>query len=808
MKFDKYSYLILLLFVALIGLRVVHITADPPTDLSWSGGLFFDEGALAHNARNQVLFGQWKMDEWNDFYYSPVLAFVKWIIFAIFGVGMAQLRLVSLLFTAGTLGALYWACKVVQTRASAVLCMTLLGLNYVYLMYSRLGLTEISLLFWAVVTLYFWLLGFYAKTGWKRGFWMFWAGASCFMVYIFKALLIYFLPVPVTALIVFWLFPQKPSDRTRIAIMAGWLLLGMAVTAALWLLLFYLPNYEPIHQAGDYVKALSLPRSPQQFAKNAARAPFVDIFTQTPVHLLLSLAYFMYILYGLVHDRSKLSPLDLFAGLWFLAHLVFFLGYSYRPTRYYVPIIPAMTILAARAIGLLFGFSRKSAFFKRISVWFWAGCWLMSSGLIAVVLIPICYQLPFPTIPRLQTTLQVLVSAGFSLLCVVVIWLTIQRRGEHRFHYLAPLFKGGAGILIVGFLVSNGAQYYHWAKTPRHVIRDISRELGDRLDNAFIAGLETPMLSMENTHRALYVWENFTNYRDTFRTYPITHLFLAEFNDELAYYTRKFPKVMQQATLLKSYRIMGSRFHLFSIVEPAITDILVNRRQYQTREPVQVTLKLTNNDPRESKTLEPGIILVPKEPTLPNVRAKEEVQMEPLSRTEVSFSQPAAPGTYHLMAAFFPEQHDIYDVSELRAQGGDMVPDTETSGQQLRYAPSDFSGFLVYGPYRRYPAGVYDVEFTLKYHGISTAPNSPVATLDVSATAGQSVLIENALKTSDFVGAGAYQTFRLSFALMEPQTLEFRILAHGQVELWAGGVSVSFVPGVWHASPIVIQKTP
>ena len=68
MKRDGFSYIVLIIFIVLFGLRLIHITADPPANLSWSGGLFFDEGALAHNARNKVLFGEWKLDEWNDFY--------------------------------------------------------------------------------------------------------------------------------------------------------------------------------------------------------------------------------------------------------------------------------------------------------------------------------------------------------------------------------------------------------------------------------------------------------------------------------------------------------------------------------------------------------------------------------------------------------------------------------------------------------------------------------------------------------------------------------------------------------------------
>lgn len=56
---------ILLGIVVLLGayLRFSHLSADPPPDLSWSQGPYTDEGAIAINARDKVLWGEWKMDD-------------------------------------------------------------------------------------------------------------------------------------------------------------------------------------------------------------------------------------------------------------------------------------------------------------------------------------------------------------------------------------------------------------------------------------------------------------------------------------------------------------------------------------------------------------------------------------------------------------------------------------------------------------------------------------------------------------------------------------------------------------------------
>ena len=163
-------------------------------------------------------------------------------------------------------------------RSTAILSVFLLGFNYVYLMFNRLGLTEVPLLFFAALTLYLWQAGLHTKNS-KYGSWyMFFAGVSCFTVYIFKALLIHFLPVPIVTLVFLWLFSKKSSERKRLLILIGCFIGGMTITLVLWLVLFYYPNYEPLHQAGAFVKMLGLPHSIQDFFKNISRPPFFSIF--------------------------------------------------------------------------------------------------------------------------------------------------------------------------------------------------------------------------------------------------------------------------------------------------------------------------------------------------------------------------------------------------------------------------------------------------------------------------------------------------------------------------------------------------
>src|SRR5438876_186795 len=69
-----HSYLWLFVVVATalaIVLRLVALDSDPYARLSWSSALLTDEGFYIHNARNLVLFGTARTDEFNNMLIMP-----------------------------------------------------------------------------------------------------------------------------------------------------------------------------------------------------------------------------------------------------------------------------------------------------------------------------------------------------------------------------------------------------------------------------------------------------------------------------------------------------------------------------------------------------------------------------------------------------------------------------------------------------------------------------------------------------------------------------------------------------------------
>jgi 4-amino-4-deoxy-L-arabinose transferase-like glycosyltransferase len=122
-------------------LRTVWLRADPPW-FPTVGVIWHDEGAWVHNARNKVLFGDWRQDEWNPMYVAPVFTAAEYASFRAFGVGTWQARLVSAV--AGTLSSalLAFGVRRVAGTTAGLIAAALLATNYVYVMYDRAAIME------------------------------------------------------------------------------------------------------------------------------------------------------------------------------------------------------------------------------------------------------------------------------------------------------------------------------------------------------------------------------------------------------------------------------------------------------------------------------------------------------------------------------------------------------------------------------------------------------------------------------------------------------------------------------------------
>jgi hypothetical protein len=153
------AYLVLAgLLVLFTSLRVWRLDLDAPSTVErgYSGqAQYRDEPAKAHEARNKAKWGAWSLSEADDYGFwraqSPAWVWGEYAWFRAFGVGLIQARAYVVVQTVLALALLMWLAMIRHGLPAAVATGLLLGLNWSYLVYSRLALMEGALICWLLV---------------------------------------------------------------------------------------------------------------------------------------------------------------------------------------------------------------------------------------------------------------------------------------------------------------------------------------------------------------------------------------------------------------------------------------------------------------------------------------------------------------------------------------------------------------------------------------------------------------------------------------------------------------------------------
>ena len=166
--------------------RLAALDADPPPWLSWSTGLYTDEGYYTLDARHEVLFGTPAPGNFHDRLLSPLLSFLQQGMFDVFGAGLHEARLLSVGFGLLTVWVFWLALRRAYHARTADFGALFLGLAPPFALYNRLALQETPTVFWLVLAFALWVYG--GRLG--RGL----AGVSLGLAIVFKALAIVALP--------------------------------------------------------------------------------------------------------------------------------------------------------------------------------------------------------------------------------------------------------------------------------------------------------------------------------------------------------------------------------------------------------------------------------------------------------------------------------------------------------------------------------------------------------------------------------------------------------------------------------------
>ncbi len=343
------------LLLACLLVRLVALDADPPPWLSWSTGLYTDEGFYTLDARHAALFGTWAPGDFHDRLLSPLLSALQQAVFSLFGVGLVQARLLAVLFGLLTVGVFWLGLRRAWGEKAADLGALFLGLAPPFALYNRLALQETPTVFWLVLAFTLWVYGARRPALYAV------AGLSVAVAVVFKGLALVAVPGlmappapnnggagregvgkkrPVGARFIAPSFPAPP------ALGAGGVILGLALYAALW----YAPHQAELSRMATYYRVHQMqPHSWHSLGLNVRRAfaggergVFPYLLATLPVPCLLAA-------WG-TRQRAWTGA-DRFLALWLASGLGFCLLSSYAPSRYYVLFLPALAGLAARGLS-------------------------------------------------------------------------------------------------------------------------------------------------------------------------------------------------------------------------------------------------------------------------------------------------------------------------------------------------------------------------------------------------------------------------------------------------------------------------
>ena len=346
-----------------LSVRLAALRADPPSWLSWSTGLYTDEGFYTLDARHEALFGTLAPGDFHDRLLSPLLSILQQGVFAVVGPGLLQARLICVVFGLLTVWLLWRGLRRAYDERTADLGALFLGLAPPFVFCNRMALQETPTVFWLVLAFALWTHPSRASK--------FASGAAFALAVVFKGLALMTLPVMLVRPTPNPLprgegatladgdslsspLGRTPANEERMKQGGGFLaqrggfLLACALYAAFWYgphhaELTHMATYYRVHQMQPH-SALSLWLNLRRGLIGGERGVVPYLLALMPVSCLLAG-------WGIAKNRVKTQS-DKYLTIWLACGLLFCLLSSYAPSRYYVLLLlPPLAGLAARGLA-------------------------------------------------------------------------------------------------------------------------------------------------------------------------------------------------------------------------------------------------------------------------------------------------------------------------------------------------------------------------------------------------------------------------------------------------------------------------
>jgi 4-amino-4-deoxy-L-arabinose transferase-like glycosyltransferase len=553
-RFTSRFFFPLLTAITLLGfaLRISDLRADPPPDLSWSFAPYTDESLNTYSARNLVLYGSWKQDDFLPFVIYPLVNMLVALVFKILGIGFVQVKLLSLL--AGVLGIFVIALLVKEEvdKTAALLSALLLATCYPLVMYSRLGLVETVQILFLLLTGLFWVKGL------KQPWLMFFCGiCAAGTVLLVKISAIFIAPVMLILFVSELLKKGRPRELRSALIL---FLAGVLLALSIWFLVVFLPYRR------EYLRYV-LRHSSESPAGHPSTLPayLFNTFTFGLRSRLLPRMVFLAVLGfvtlpWLAKGQNRVLR---YAMLVFVFGLLM-LGYmNYRPPRYEIILLPFLLIASATAlIELLFKGSvippvRKPTIIGTTLYSFWL--WPLSLQLLL-------YIAGFRNYPQPGTESGIIILSLLLSLALTFAGYGLLKFKNNGLVIKSPYLRAAlVVILLVLSLRLDFGQFHTWFSNRTYDLINYSKELDRSLpENAVVAGSWSPPLMIESRKRSICITD-WANINDPINRFGVTHLILGENEADQMFIKKLAPDLQKNMTLLRTFRIRGQLLRVFAL---------------------------------------------------------------------------------------------------------------------------------------------------------------------------------------------------------------------------------------------------
>ncbi len=562
----RYFAIALVLIVVLLGMRLVHLDADPPLDLSGSTDVYTDPPQYTLFARLFVQDGAF--NPYNDqrlpFFLKSTVTALATVVFTIGGVSLWTSNLVGLLFAFGSLLLVFVVMVRIGGWPAAIVYLLFAGLNYNLLFYGRLPFLEHAMTFWP-------LLGFTILIYGRSNFAHFLAGA-CLGIGIFfgKIIGVVFLFPFVCLLLYGFLFGERRKRWTPVI----WFTVGALIITAAWFFFSYLPTQR---QVTGYIgeQAVSLYGAPEGlesidsfFRKMASFGYISHLFPRMAIVSLLAVGFLSIVFFRAGHIKRWFhEDTTAAAGCIFIAAMIVgFFGslmiWNYRPLRY--------------QLVLIYPFCAAAALLVR---WLWGA--LKSDGngpqpwLFYVIFWPVLYVMLHQAMRGLESDLgftyvyeDTKLSIGLFTTALLIgfafTWRSISRLSPP---YLLPVRRGLLVGLVALSTIFAVADWHYWFQRPTWQARQQGRDLGKAIaPDAILSGPYGPLLTLESGHDAIiHMFGVSQPDPELFKRFPITHLLLDRANERRA--RADYGALMDSSYHLYTYHVGTRPVRLFSIFE-------------------------------------------------------------------------------------------------------------------------------------------------------------------------------------------------------------------------------------------------